>query len=98
MEAKELPKDATPLPKTSIGIILAAGEATGHHHRIAVLDREAELFESQTVEDRFLRIMAASGVEVVHEEHAPILLPPGDYRVRLQREWSDAEEPIRVLD
>ena|SRR5688572_25796504 len=68
------------LPKR---IVLAEGEATGHAH---VLDApDVELFERNGV--LFARIGNPGGV-VKHEEHAPIQLEPGTYRVRRQREYS----------
>lgn len=44
----------------------------------------------------FLAVEEPATVE--HEEHNPIALEPGRYVVIRQREWSDAEEPIQVLD
>jgi hypothetical protein len=68
------------LPKR---IVLAEGEATGHAH---VLDApEVEMFERGGV--LFARIGVAGGT-VKHEEHAPIKLEPGTYRIRRQREYS----------
>lgn len=94
-----IPKEAKPLPLSPGNkIILALGEQTGHHHRILVIDREAELLALPNVEDRFLRIMNASGVELQHEEHASIVLPPGDYRIRIQREYLPQALPRRVTD
>ncbi len=78
-------------------IVLAYGEVTGHAH--AIHDTEAVLLAAPDTEDRFLRIMDASGVELTHEEHATIALPPGDYLVRRQREYTSADmAPIRVAD
>jgi hypothetical protein len=80
------------------GIILAEGEATGHHHRIA--DPGAELYEAHDpgLEDRFLRVLADGGVQLLHEEHDTITLPPGDYEVRRQREYQPADVPRQVAD
>lgn len=86
------------LPRDNRGrVILAAGEVTGHHHAIA--DKECELRTIEGTDDRFLRIMAASGVDLVHEEHSTITLPPGDYVVRIQREYTAKDmAPIRAAD
>jgi hypothetical protein len=65
-------------------IILALGEATGHAH--AVADADAELLDAGF--DRILRI-GEEGATLSHEEHAPIRLPAGAYRVVLQREYRD---------
>ena len=74
-------------------LILARGEATGHHH--AVLDRNAELMES--AEAVYLKIMEAPA-HLTHQEHATIEVPPGTYRVVRQREYQPKELPRRVAD
>jgi hypothetical protein len=75
-------------------LILARGEATGHHHSVAVLDENAELIEA--AEGVFLRIMAASTLE--HQEHAAIALAPGTYKVTRQVEYEPGELPRQVAD
>lgn len=65
-------------------IVLAEGEATGHAH--VITHRGAELYEGQ-LEARFLKVLADGGIELVHEEHATITIPPGTYRVVRQREY-----------
>jgi len=86
-----------PILRESGAVVLAHGEVTGHKHQIFA--REAELFALPDTDDRFLRIMAASGVALVHEEHTTITLPAGDYRVRIQREYTSADQaPLRVAD
>jgi hypothetical protein len=95
----EIPADAVVVPHGIKGrIVLAYGEATGHHHSIAVLEREAELLSSPATTDRFLRIMASSGVELTHQEHATITLPPGNYKVVQQREYVAPEIVRPVMD
>lgn len=72
-------------------VILARGEATGHHHSVssahaAMLAKGAE---------RFLRVTKTTVLR--HQEHAPIQLKPGTYSVVIQREYTP--EAIRnVLD
>ena len=69
-----------PLP--SGAIVFALGEATGHAHQVAVADRpKCMLYEAnaRTAEDsllnvRFLHIMDASGIDVIHEEHGTLHL------------------------
>jgi hypothetical protein len=75
-----LPADAKPAP----GLILAHGELTGHAHRI----REAgatQLFTQGAL--TYLRVTAAKAT-LVHEEHRPIELLTGIYRVWQQREYT----------
>jgi hypothetical protein len=71
--------------------VLAEGEITGHSHCIAEAGA-AELFSLGN--ELYLSVVAEQAT-VVHEEHAPIHLPRGTYRVWRQREYSPAE--IRAI-
>ena len=64
--------------------VLAWGEITGHSHRIED-SKTAELYERNG--QLFIRVIAESA-RVVHEEHKPITLPRGDYKVWYQREYT----------
>ena len=64
--------------------VLAEGEATGHCHRV-VETQYAELLELGN--QRFLRVHAGA-VTLAHDEHAPLTLPAGSYRVWQQREYA----------
>lgn len=95
-----LPKDAAPEKVAGGRVVLAYGEVTGHAHAIDA--REVQSFNTKEpvrVHDwnceRFLRV--ATTARLVHEEHATIELPPGDYAVIQQREYSP-EEIRRVAD
>ena len=74
-------------------LILARGEATGHHHSVAVEDAELLVTDAEEV---FLRIMAPTPLE--HQEHGAITLAPGVYRVVRQREYQPGELPRQVAD
>lgn len=67
--------------------ILAYGEVTGHAHKIEDL-KCAELLEIG--QNLYLRV-SDEGVRVIHDEHAPITLLPGNYEVEIQREYTPAE-------
>jgi hypothetical protein len=56
--------------------------------------RSAEVLEAG--EDLFLRVLADAAT-VIHQEHGPIMLPRGTYRIWGQREYSP-EALRRVLD
>jgi hypothetical protein len=73
-------------PREQGRIILAKGEATGHHHSIA--SRFAALFILATGE-RLLQLSRAAKIE--HQEHGAIDLPAGDYLVTRQREYTPTE-------
>jgi hypothetical protein len=75
------------------GEILFTGEATGHSHRVAA-PGSAEIFMAGTF--MYLKVGAA-GTSIVHEEHKPIELEEGFYRVWRQREY-DARWGRSVAD
>jgi len=84
--------DAVPRhAKRWLSTILVRGEITGHSHRIQVPDT-AELWECDGV--LFVNVMASTAT-VVHEEHKPITLPRGIYRVWQQREYTP--QAIRLV-
>lgn len=64
-------------------IILAHGEATGHHHSLA---RDAADWWKGEGEEQFLELSRPASV--THQEHAAVELPAGRYRVTRQREYS----------
>ena len=86
IHAEAPPEGARPVPRDRGRIVLAFGEATGHAHAIA--DGGANLYRVRDQATLWLEVSAAGGVRLVHEEHAPILLPAGWYIVRRQREYS----------
>ena len=84
---KSLP---TPKAQPRLTGILAYGEVTGHAHRVEDL-AQAEVLEVLKGGKRLFLRVAAEGVRIVHEEHAPVTLPAGNYEVEIQREYSPAE-------
>ena len=64
--------------------VLAEGEVTGHTHRIEE-PGAAELLECGGT--LYLRVIADRAT-VVHQEHRPLALPHGEYRVWQQREYT----------
>lgn len=83
---RSLPKQLTKAKPIAGRIILAHGEATGHHHS---LDADAADWWKDEAGTQFVEVREQT--EVVHQEHGPIPLVPGRYRVRRQREYSPAE-------
>jgi hypothetical protein len=84
-----VPEHARPV-KTSI---LAHGEVTGHSHRIAEPDSVRTWQAGETL---FMQVVASTA-RLLHEEHAPIELPRGIYRVWRQREYTP-QAIVRVSD
>jgi hypothetical protein len=69
--------------------ILAEGEVTGHIHSVAAEDATLLLLELDDEIEVYLRVHTKT--EVTHQEHGPITLAPGDYRVGRQREYSPGQ-------
>lgn len=70
-------------------LVLAHGEATGHAHVITAKPSEARIRKGSP-EQTFLEVLSPTGVALVHDEHDTIVIPPGDYEVVRQREFSPA--------
>ena len=92
----EVPASARPVPRAGGRVVLAEGEVTGHAH--AIRSSAATLLAAG--EERYLRV--AAPVTLDHEEHAPIDVVLGTYRVVIQREYVPPEiSPVafrRVVD
>jgi hypothetical protein len=87
------PNNLTPVPRDPRGVVLAEGEATGHFHGIK--SRSASLF--RTEEDvRYMRVTAP--VMLKHQEHSPIKIPRGEYRVTIHTQYQPGELPVNVED
>lgn len=83
----EVIADAGPAPaeqrQRRNGVILV-GEATGHAHRVE--DPSGVILWEAA--GNFLLRVVADFARLVHEEHKPIALPRGDYRLWRQREYA----------
>jgi hypothetical protein len=67
-------------------LIVAEGELTGHHHSVAA--RNGQLYRDVA---GILYLLILKKALMKHQEHGPIELPPGAYRVTRQREYSPQE-------
>ena len=81
-----VPAGATPERRTG-RIVLAEGEVTGHVHAVAEPDARTFTHDGQ----RYL--LTRSIATLVHEEHAPIEVPEGSWRVVIQREYEPPAAP-----
>lgn len=81
-----IPEGAAP-ERRSGRIVLAEGEVTGHAHAIAEPDARAFTHAGQ----RYL--LTRSIAQLVHEEHAPIEVPAGAWRIVIQREYAPPAAP-----
>lgn len=83
---EKIPANAKPKDRDAGRVILAYGEVTGHAHQIADPDAKGAVLLSVSESATFLRLTKKA--QLVHEEHATIDLPAGDYQVVHQREYT----------
>lgn len=77
--------DHKPVDPENGRLILVRGEATGHHHSVAAKHAILCLVGAEM----FLRCLRKTDLE--HQEHGPIPLDPGTYRVIRQKEYTSKE-------
>lgn len=95
IRVEAIPASAVPVHRDRGRLVLRYGEVTGHAHVIDAPEAEATLLTTEEGE-RFLRLVRAAPLR--HEEHGTLDVPPGLYRLPVQHEWTDADEPLAVLD
>lgn len=78
-----IPATAAPVAAENGRLIVARGEATGHHHSFR-WQKGAVLFRDDGAGGA-LYVDVASPATLEHQEHASITLPAGRYRVLRQR-------------
>ncbi len=66
--------------------IVRRGEATGHAHVVEGTD-----FALYDLGNRILARIISGDCRIVHEEHGPIELPPGDYEMTPVYEYEDEQ-------
>lgn len=93
-QVTSIPSGLQPVPLEQGRVILMHGEVTGHAHAV-IGDVEFLAADLADLEERFLRVEAEA--QVVHEEHGTIILPPGEYLVKRQREYTPTA-PVYVAD
>jgi hypothetical protein len=93
---EKMPDGLTEVPRENGRIVLAEGEATGHLHAIKAPEASFRAEDLEEIEGRFLAVEAEVALE--HPEHDTIVLEPGAYEVRRQREYSEAGGISLVAD
>jgi len=78
IHVEKIPEGAVPKEGTT----LALGEVTGHSHRFP--DGAIQMFTFD--EKTYMRVTKSSRLE--HEEHGALIYEPGDYEIKIQREYS----------
>lgn len=91
-----IPKGAKKQPPQGRKVILALGEATGHHHRFEFMDTSHNV--KLYVADGGARYVHVTKVSaLMHEEHDAATVPAGKYLLPVQTEYTPSEL-IRVVD
>jgi len=88
-QATAVPTGAVRQPTTT----LVRGEVTGHSHRLAD-PASGTVWQVDSI--LYLSVLADE-TTLIHEEHHPITLPRGVYRVWQQREYTP-QAIVRVVD
>lgn len=91
-KVESIPAEAVNVPVTGRRHILAEGEVTGHAH--AVLDSPG-VSTFKLGEDLYLRNQEE--VTVTHEEHKPVTVPPGTYKIGQVREYDYLTQMTRTV-
>ena len=91
-----IPRSAHEEPAENGRVVLAYGERTGHAH-IMPADRVA-YFRDDGSGHAFLHVSPGEQVALTHEEHAPLTVQPGTYRIIVQREYQPRSAPRAVAD
>ena len=75
----------------------AEGEVTGHHHSAVIEKIDGRKTDNITLyeKDGVLYCSVRKETTVTHQEHKPVTLPMGDYRVGIVREYDPFEKEIR---
>ena len=94
IKLEAIPSDAKKQGKPQDRLVLEYGEVTGHAHAIKDIDKCDMYLEGAR---RFLEVCYA--VPLTHEEHDTIILEPGIYEIKRQRQFSVLEQMSqRVAD
>jgi hypothetical protein len=91
---EQIPEGVKPMKLVNGCIVLALGEATGHSHTVVAEPSQVEGVEKDGV--FYLNVKGAS-VTVKHQEHKPIILKQGTYRIGIVREVDPFSQEIRKV-
>ena len=103
----KLPANAIKQRAKDLRIVLQYGEVTGHAHAIHLMDYPKTESYTETADTRPVDALANGTrawlevflkASVTHEEHAPLVLEPGVYEIRRQREYQPKALPRLVQD
>lgn len=90
VSVRAIPKDAIEQPVKGKKLILALGEATGHHHRFEFLDQTQNIKLYVAAGGvRYIDVSVPS--DLLHEEHSTARVPAGKWLLPQQVEYTPAE-------
>lgn len=95
MSCNGIPSGAKPVEPTNGRLIVALGEATGHHHSFPHRRGIAMFRDDGAGGALYLRADAPIALE--HQEHSALVIQPGAHRVVTQRTFA-AGMVRRVID
>lgn len=75
--------------------VLALGEQTGHKH-VIIVERPDQMEVSQLSTGEYV-LKLKSQATITHEEHLPITVEPGIYRVGKEREFDHFANTVRTV-
>jgi len=88
---ESIPPEAIKIARTPRGYVLAEGETTGHAH---IIQDDVELYEK----DGVLYVRTMEPAHLVHEEHAPLIVAQGIWKVMMVQEFCPFEEESRLVE
>jgi hypothetical protein len=95
-EVASIPAGVVQLPHRN-PVIVAYGETTGHRHIIQSASTRVWVLTRNGIDEMFVEIQAP--VTITHDEHKPLPIPQGIYRVGRVKEYDYLMEmERRVLD
>ena len=75
--------------------IVAYGEMTGHNHSLVkVKENQFDLLEDKDG-NKFLLVLEAT--EITHQEHATRVILPGQYQIKIEREYNPFDQKINEV-
>lgn len=90
---ESIPSGAKEKKRDQRGFVLAEGEQTGHAHVVDCPEQLIEFYEHEGL----LFFKNTQAVTVKHEEHKPLTIPPGIWRVDKVREYDYLQKMSRPV-
>src|SRR6266581_2091510 len=90
VRVKAIPVDTVEQSPTDNKVILALGEATGHHHRFEFMDKTYNV-RLYIAHDGARYLDVSTPANLLHEEHSTARVPKGKWLLPQQVEYTPAE-------